>query len=240
MLHGKKFLCIIPARGGSTGVKDKNIRELCGKPLIAWAIDAAKDSGIHDKIVVSTDNKKIANVAIKYGVEVVWRPKVLATNNAHVMDAIEYHLEGVKQEYDYIQLHHATSPLVTGIDILKAAQFMLRKKADFVISMCPCDVPLGVAGPISKDECVKGWFPKDIRCLNRQEVQQSYQLDGNIYIGKYEIFRDNLDYWDSNIYAYKMPINKYCDINTETDFTIAKCRLEERNGTLKSFLKNLF
>lgn len=236
MLHDKKFLCIIPARKGSTGVKDKNIRELCGKPLIAWAIDAAKDSGIHDSVVVSTDSTKISDIAMKYGADEVWeRPSELATKNAHVMDAIAYHLQEQGGRWDYVQLHHATNPLVTGIDILKAAQFMLRKKADFVISMCPNEAPLGVAGPIPDSGCVKGWFPKNIRCLNRQEITQPYQLDGNIYMGKYCIFRKNLDYWNTYIYAYKMPMSKYCDINDETDFIVAKCRLGERNGTLKSF-----
>lgn len=171
---------------------------------------------------------------MKYGADAVWeRPAELATNNAHVMDAVAYHLSEQEEMWDYVQLHHATSPLVTGIDILKAAQFMLRKKAAFVISMCPCDVPMGVAKGIPEDCNVCEWFPKSYVGLNRQEVEQPYQLDGNIYMGKYEIFRNNVDYWESNIYAYKMPVNKYCDINDETDFLVAQKHLEEKSWFAK-------
>ncbi len=234
-------MCLIPARSGSS-LKDKNIRKLCGKPLIGWAIEAAKVSGIHHKIVVSTDSNKIADVAISCGAdEIWWRPKELSSDNAHIMDAVSYHLnERGSEEWDYVQLHHATAPLVTGIDILKAAKFMLCKEADFVISMCPSDTPLGVAKPLSEDCKVNGWFPKAIRCLNRQELETPYQLDNNIYMGKYEIFRDKIDYWETNIYAYKMSLSKYCEIHDETDFQIARCKLEERShGPFKSLLSRL-
>lgn len=167
---------------------------------------------------------------MRYGADEVWeRPAELATDNAYVMDAVAYHLSEQKETWDYIQLHHATNPLVTGIDILKAAGFMKLKDADFVISVCPCNVPLGVAKPISDGCSIQNWFPSLLRGLNRQDIKQSYQLDGNIYMGKYEIFRDNLDYWGTNIYAYKMPISKYCDIDDETDFAVAKCKLGGRS-----------
>lgn len=220
-----KFLCIIPARGGSKEIKDKNIQIVGGKPLIAWAIKAAKDSGIFREIVVSTDSNEIGEVVISYGADDVWwRPEGLSQDTSHVMDAICWHLHHFKHDYtnyDYVQLHHATSPLVTGFDIRKAASFMLHKNADFVISMCPSDVPLGIAKPIPEDGCVKGWSPKELRQLNRQEIQQPYQLDGNIYIGKWDIFYNNIDYWDTNIYAYKMSREKYLDINDESDIKLA-------------------
>ena len=221
--HNSSFLCIIPARGGSKGVKNKNLRIVGGKPLIAWAIKAARDSGIFRKIVVSTDSLDIGKVSTKYGADKIWwRPHDFAQDSSHVMDAVQYHLYYHRiPEYDYICLHHATSPLVTGFDIRKAASFMLHKNADFVISMCPSNVPLGIAKPIPEDGCVKGWSPKELRQLNRQEIQQPYQLDGNIYIGKWDIFYNNIDYWDTNIYAYKMPREKYLDINDETDIKVA-------------------
>jgi CMP-N-acetylneuraminic acid synthetase len=211
---------------------------LCGKPLIAWAIAAAKNSGIFDKIVVSTDGIKISDIAMQYGADEVWeRPPELATKNAHISDAVAYHLCKQDETYDYVQLLHATNPLVTGIDILKAAQFMHRKQADFVISVCKSDVPLGVAKPIPPGDYIRNWFPRSLRNKNRQEVEQTWQLDGNIYIGKYEIFKENKDYWDTKIYAYKMPISKYCDIDDETDFTIAQTRLEGKSWLAKILSK---
>jgi len=214
---------------------------------LVWAIDAAKDAGIFDTIVVSTDGDEIAKVAAGESIEVWRRPRELADSNSHVMDAIAYHLRlqfnlwGDK--WDMVQMLHCTNPLVTGIDILKAAKFAVQKNADFVVSVCKSDVPLGVAKPVPDNKCIKGWFPGHLRQLNRQEIPQTYQLDGNIYLGKYDIFRNNKDYWNTNIYAYKMPRNKYCDINDEHDIKVAEMMLEERHGKKRPFwgsIKKMF
>lgn len=230
----KKWLCIIPARGGSKGLKDKNIRTLYGQPLIYWAIKAAKDSGLFDSVVVNTDSTKIAKVAKSCDTEVYMRPKELAKDNSHVMDAIQEQLHNIDEEYDYVCMHHATNPVVTGIDLLKAGKFMVQKNADFVLSVCESDVPLGVARPLPEDRCVKGWFPEELRQLNRQQISQTYQLDGNIYMGRWDVFYENKDYWDTNIYAYVMPRDKYCDINDEIDFKVAEMKMEELHAKTRS------
>lgn len=221
MINGKKVLAIIPARGGSQGVKDKNIRLFNNRPLIYWALDAV--CPVADRVVVSTDSKKIEWSLYNYipFVEVWRRPKKLAGNKARVMDTMQYHLRNCKERYDYVIMHHATAPLVTSEDMTKALKYAITKDADFVISVCESE-GIGVCRPIPQDDYLKGWFPEDLKGLNRQEMQQTYQLDNNIYIGKWNIFYYNVDYWNTNIYAFRMPRSKCADIDTEDDFIRAE------------------
>ena len=227
MIDGKKVLCIIPARGGSQGVKDKNIRLFNGRPLIHWALDAVVNSRYVDEVLVSTDSKKItwsvqtyiARPNALYGV--IDRPKKLAGNTARVMDTMQYHTRSLRSKYDYVIMHHATAPLVTSEDMDKALRYMITKDADFVVSMCKSE-GIGVTKPIPESGYVKGWFPENLKGLNRQEMADAYQLDNNIYIGKWDIFYYGLDYWGTDIYAFKMPRSKCADIDTEEDFLRAE------------------
>jgi CMP-N-acetylneuraminic acid synthetase len=122
MYNNKRFIAIIPARGGSKGLPGKNIKNMCGKPLIAWSIDAALNSQYLDEILVSTDDPKIAEVAKKYGATVPFlRPDKLATDEATTYDAVAHALDFYRnhldKEYDYIVLLEPTSPLREQADI---------------------------------------------------------------------------------------------------------------------------
>jgi len=190
-------------------------------------IDAAERSGIFDKIVVSTDSEPIKEVAEDYNIEVQDRPKELATDTALVRDVMQYAVTNLPKTYDYVQLLEPTSPMIDGIDILKAAQFVLSKNADFVISVCSLpenytNIPLGFVSPLPKDKCITNWFPKGFRYTRIQDVGRSYHLDGNIYIGKDWIWREKKDYWETKIYAFEMPNSKLCHIDTKEDFVWAE------------------
>ena len=122
MINGKHVLAIIPARGGSKGLPGKNIRELCGKPLIAWTIEKAKKSTHLDMILVTTDSPEIANTAKKYGADAPFiRPADLASDHASTYDVIQhaltYYRETEGQEFDYTVLLEPTSPLREDDDI---------------------------------------------------------------------------------------------------------------------------
>lgn len=242
MLHGKSCICIIPARGGSKGIKNKNLRIVATRPLIYWVIKAAKDSGIHDRIIVSTDNIRIADVARRYNVEVQSRPKRLAEDRVSVLDVLPYVLKKIEKQdkrYDYVQLLEPTAPLITGIDILKAARRFHYKKADALISVCESKAPLGISAPIPDDRSLKGWFPKELRRKCRRQTKTTYQLDGNIYFAKWDVFADGKDYWELDTYAYIMPDNKYVDVDNEIDLVLADNILTNRYEN-KSFLARLF
>src|SRR5690554_3022196 len=112
-----KVLAVIPARGGSKGVPDKNIKLLGGIPLIAHAIECAKQSDKVTKVVVSTDSDKIADIAVSFGSEVILRPLELANDTANVVLAVEHVLSQLKEKFDIIILLQPTSPLRSSKDI---------------------------------------------------------------------------------------------------------------------------
>ncbi|CEO88250.1 acylneuraminate cytidylyltransferase family protein [Syntrophaceticus schinkii] len=125
MYKGKKILGLIPARGGSKGLPGKNIKPLCGKPLIAWAIEQGLASKYLDKVIVSTDDEEIAKVSRSFGAEVPFmRPGELATDAAKTIDVVVHALEFLKQrgglEFDYLALLEPTSPLRKNGDIDKS------------------------------------------------------------------------------------------------------------------------
>ena len=125
-----KFIAIIPARGGSKRLPGKNIRDLCGKPLIAWTIESAMKSNYIDKTIVSTDNEQIAKISRDFGAEVPFlRPKELATDNSSPIEAIIHALEFLENEgekYDIVVLLEPTSPLRKENDIDRALKLFFE------------------------------------------------------------------------------------------------------------------
>ena len=246
MLRSRTFTCVIPAKSNSTGLNGKNMRTVAGRPLLYWAIKHAQDSGIHDRIIVSTDSTDIGKYAESQDVEYQLRPTSLATPDVTVPDIMPYVLGRLDKKYDYVQVLEPTAPLVEGVDILKAALKLINNQYDMIISVCPATAPLGYAAPLPGVNgnglvSLRDWFPEALRHKNRQQCKTFYQLDGNIYIAKSHVWKDKMDYWNTNILPYIMPINKYVDIDDETDLQIADMRLREMyDGKTKSFLKNLF
>ena len=136
----KKILGIILARGGSKGIKNKNIIKFGNKPLIKWTFDAAKKTKKLSRLILSTDSKKIANLAKKNKIEVPFlRPKKLAGDNSKSIDAIEHAINFFKKQkifFDYVVLFEPTSPLRTSIDIDKSIDQIVKSGADSLVSVC--------------------------------------------------------------------------------------------------------
>jgi len=133
-------LAIIPARGGSKRVPNKNIRDFCGKPLIAHAIEQALGCSVVDRVIVDTDSKEIAEVAKHYGAEVPWlRPEYLATDESKIIDSILYNIKQLeeKENYipDYVMLLQATTPLRNRDDIDKCWDAMQKNDATTTVSV---------------------------------------------------------------------------------------------------------
>lgn len=129
MINKKKVIAIIPAREGSKGIIDKNIRILGEKPLLAWPIDIAKQSKYIDRIIVSTDGEKINNVAKEFGAEVIKRPKSLSQDDSLVIDAIKYTINELKNQgdkIDFVVILEATSPLRNVDDVDSIIELLLE------------------------------------------------------------------------------------------------------------------
>lgn len=230
-----KKLAIIPARGGSKGLPGKNYKLLNGKPLISYTIQAALDSGVFDKVIVSTDSEEIAEIAKKNGAEVPFmRPERLAgdaaSSDAAIMHALNF-MEVVEgEEFDYVCKLQPTSPLRTKEDIREAFALLLEKKANSVVSVCECEHSPLWSGVITEDLRIDNFISKQLAITNRQKLQNYYRLNGAIYISKVDSFKKNGCFFGENSIAYIMPRKRSVDIDDILDFKFAELLLTEREN----------
>ena len=225
------MLAIIPARGGSKGLPGKNIKLLNGKPLIAYTIEAAMAAKKISRIIVSTDNRQIAKVAMDYGAESPFlRPEHLATDTALSIDIYDYTLSEIeKQEAVKIEkfmVLQPTSPLRTAEDIDNAIELFNIKSADSVISYCQEYHPIKWHRYVTNEGKLKNIFEETLN--NRQEERPSYFPNGAIYIIKRDLIKKR-SYISDNSYAYIMDKKKSIDIDTIEDFEYAEFLLKNKN-----------
>ena len=219
-----KNIAIIPARSGSKGLPDKNIKELCGKPLMGYTIDAARGSGVFDEVFVSTDSEKYAEIARKCGAEV---PFLRSTENAgdksSSWDVIEevlkqYELRG--KTFDTFCLLQPTSPLRDAEDIKKAYGVFDEKNAKFVVSVCETEHPISWCGEIPESLSMDGFIDRT-GMGQRQSAARSYRLNGAIYIADVREFGADRFLYREGCYAYIMDALHSIDIDTQLDFDYA-------------------
>jgi N-acylneuraminate cytidylyltransferase/CMP-N,N'-diacetyllegionaminic acid synthase len=231
MINNKKVLAIIPARGGSKGLPGKNIKSLYGKPLIAWTIEEAKKSNYIDKILVSSDDKEIIEIAKKYRAEVPFvRPKELASNTAKGIDVIKHAINYFKEEFKIIILLQPTSPLRTVKDIEKAFNEFEREKVKAVVSVCELEHPLQWTGTLPANLNMKNFIRNSIKNTNRQELEIYYRLNGAIYISEINYLKENNGFLGSETYAFLMNRENSVDIDDIIDFKLAEILLKERKN----------
>jgi len=220
-----KYLAIIPARGGSKRLPNKNILDLNGKPLIAWSIEAAKKSKFIDEIVISSDSEEILEIAKKYDVNIIKRPDELATDTASSIDVVKHVIENYPG-YEYIVLLQPTSPLRTEKHINKAIELLEKKKADAVISVCEMDHSPLWSNTLPESLSMENFLREDVKNKRSQDLPKYYRLNGAIYICKIDKFLEkNTFFLDKNIYAYIMDKKSSVDIDDEIDFKLAEVLL---------------
>ncbi len=220
-----KNIAIIPARSGSKGVKDKNIRDLCGRPLIAHTIEAALKSEQFGEVMVSTDSEKYAKIAKEYGASVPFlRSKKTAGDTASSWDMVEEVLHGYKElakEYDSFCLLQPTSPLRSAADIKEAYKIYNEKAKFAVVSVCEAEhSPLWCGHLSENNEFVD--FINSENAKRRQDGEKFYRLNGAIYIVNIEKFKNDRFFYQEGSYAYIMPQDRSVDIDTESDFIFAE------------------
>ena len=225
MYNNKKIIAIIPARSGSKGLKDKNIKDLCGKPMLYYSIESAINSGIFDDIIVSTDSELYAELSIKYGASVPFiRPEFLSTDTAKTNDVIEYTIKKLidnGNEYDFLMILQPTSPLRKKEDILGAVNLLFEKEANAVISVCESEHSPLYSNTLDASLSMEKFLPK-YKDLRRQELPKYYRLNGAIYLAKVDYFLQYKDLYKSKSYAYIMDKKNSIDVDDELDFIIAE------------------
>ena len=224
------MIAIIPARGGSKGLPGKNVKLLNGKPLVAYAIEAALKSNSINRVIISTDDDEIANVAVKYGAELPFmRPSYLASDTALAIDNYIYTIgrleEEGKDQIDEFVVLQPTSPLRIAEDIDGAVDMFLKKEADSVISYCPEAHPVIWHKYLDEEGKFVDIF-KDNIIQNRQSSRISYYPNGAVYVFRTSIIREHKYYTDKS-YAYIMPHIRSIDIDSIEDFEYAEFLLKK-------------
>lgn len=223
MYNNKKIIAIIPARSGSKGLLDKNIKELKGKPLIAYTIEAALNSNCFDKILVSTDSEKYAEISKKYGADVPFlRSKENSTDKSDSWSVCKEVLDKLDEKFDVIILLQPTSPLRTPDNIKEALDLFFTKKADVIVSTSKISHPVQWCNTLPENLSLKDFIKEEFKNKQRQELPQNYKLNGAIYIVKSELIKANLDLFRENSYAYIMDEENSIDIDNKLDFSIAE------------------
>lgn len=221
------ILCIICARGGSKGVKNKNIRNLFGKPLIAYTIEIAQKWGKFDNILVSTDSMEIKEMAENYGADVPFlRPSEISSDTAGKVDVWKHavlFLESRGTHPEIIIDLDVTSPLRTVEDIEGAYQKLIREELDMVFSVCkarknPYFNMVELSGSGHPHLCKE--VEKDI--LSRQTAPQVYELNASVYVFKRSILQTAKTVFVDNAGIYEMPQERSVDIDTEFDFSFVE------------------
>lgn len=220
-----KNLAVIPARSGSKGLVDKNIKMLNGKPLMVYSIEAAKKSGIFDCVHVSTDSEQYAEIAKQNGADVPFlRDDSLASDTASTWDVIKYVLkkyEAVQQQFDSVTVLQPTSPLRSDMDIYGAYQLFVQKEAHAVISVCEMEHPPVWSNVLPEDRSLKG-FLKPEADVRRQELPTYYRFNGAIYMVDVKHLLNTDDLYDEKSYAYVMDTKHSVDIDSVYDFAMAE------------------
>lgn len=227
-----KKIAIIPARSGSKGLKDKNIIDLCGKPMMAYSIEAAVESEVFDRVIVSTDAEEYKNIALEYGADVIMRDGTLSNDTATSYMVIEDVLNKVSNEdYDYFVLLQPTSPLRNYKHIIEAVQSFENSydKFDFLVSVKEAE-HANVLVKCIEEDCSLKHFDTDFSNYRRQTYKE-YSPNGAIFIGRIPEYIRRKHFFGSRSLAYIMNKHDSIDIDDELDYKYAKVIMEEDSET---------
>lgn len=231
MYQGKKIIVIIPARSGSKGLTNKNIKRLNGIPLIAHSIECARSCEVIDEVFVSTDSQEYANIALKYGASVPFlRPEKISNDKSQAYDYVSHCIDsyGVKFgcEFDYFIVLQPTSPIRKANHIMDVVKMLIDQKSDSVVSVCNADHIPQIYNHLPENQSMYMFYKDDKNSLNRQDFGEYYRLNGSIYAMKVSEFIKYKSYYIENSKAYIMDKKFSIDIDDELDFFIAEKLLE--------------
>ena len=236
----KKNLCLIPARGGSKGIPFKNIQKICGKPLIEYSINAAKESKLINRIIVSTDSKHIANFAKKLGVEVPFiRPKKIsndfATQYEVVQHTVEFLLDQESYVPDIITILQPTTPIRTGKIIDKSINLLKKTKSTSVLSVSKVkDHPNIIFD--QKKEFLKPLNKNFENHSTRQSRTQLYAPTGSIYTFWHKTLKNYNSIYGPKIKALEIKEQEFnIDIDTVYDLFVSEMTILHWNKFKSKF-----
>lgn len=221
-----KKIAIITARGGSKRIPRKNIKEFCGKPILAYSIEAAVSSGIFDEVMVSTEDEEIAQLAKQYGAKVpFYRSEKTAGDFATTNDVILEVLEEYEKRGEHFDLGcciYPTAPFVTAEKLQSAVERLLGSDADTLIPVVPFSYPPQRA-MIVKNERLVFEYPEYLDSRS-QDLEPHYHDVGQFYVFRTDSFKKNRKLMLGNILPMIIPELEVQDIDNQTDWEIAEMK----------------
>ncbi len=229
-----KAIALIPARSGSKGIPDKNIFPLCGRPLLAYTVDAAIQSGVFDRVIVSTDSADYALLSRNLGAESILRGEEASGDRSPTYLVIEDLFRQIGMDYDFFALLQPTSPLRSARHIREAVSLFSERsnQFDFLVSVCPAPFPSVLVRPVEDDLSLKH-FDTDFSNYRRQGYRE-YSPNGAIYIAKPEAFLRQRHFYGARSLAYIMNEEDSVDIDHPLDLIVAEAILKSRQAALAS------
>lgn len=218
-------LCVIPARGGSKRIPRKNIKMFNGKPMISYSIETALESGCFDKVVVSTDDEEIAQVARDYGAEVPFiRPDELSGDFAGTTPVIKHAVEwfeaqGIQPEY--VCCIYATAPFVKAKRLVAAFEQLIETQAEYCFSVTSFPYPIQRAFKLTDNQRLE-MFNSEHFDTRSQDLQEAYHDAGQFYWGTADAFKQNLQVFSEFSSPYILPRHLVQDIDTHEDMVRAE------------------
>ncbi|SDZ75894.1 N-acylneuraminate cytidylyltransferase [Desulfuromusa kysingii] len=225
-------IAIIPARGGSKRIPRKNIKEFCGKPMIAWSIKAAQDSGCFEHIIVSTDDEEIAEIADFYGAEVPFmRPPELADDHTATRPVVNHAIREVEKLYgmpEYVCCLYSTAPFVRSTDLVASYEKVTNPGVEYVFSSCAFEYPIQRAFRIYASGFPE-WFSPQYCHTRSQDLEPAYHDAAQFYWGTAHAFIENRESVSPNGRAYVLPSYLVQDIDTGDDWIRAELMFQTLN-----------
>jgi len=218
-------IAVIPARGGSKRIPKKNIKEFFGKPIIAYSIEAAQQTELFDRIVVSTDDEEIAQVAKHYGAEVPFiRPKKLSDDYTGTTEVIGHAAQWFRdngEKVDYVCCIYATAPFLKAEYIEKGYRILVEEHAPYVFSVTEYEFPIQRSVVLDKTGSIKPYFPEYIGHRS-QDLEKVYHDAGQFYWGAADAFISGKSLYSGESLPVILPRYLVQDIDDEEDWIQAE------------------
>ncbi|SES14330.1 N-acylneuraminate cytidylyltransferase [Tranquillimonas rosea] len=216
-------LCLIPARGGSKRIPRKNVRTFAGRPMIAWSIAAAREAGVFDRLVVSTDDPGIAEVARAEDAEVLHRPAELADDHATTAAVVRHGIEQAGQGHDAVCCLYATAPFVRAADI--RAGLPMLDRAAFAVPVTSFPFPIQRAVRITGEDRLEMMHPEHLNTRS-QDLEEAWHDAGQFYWGRVTAWTEGTPLFGSRTMPIRLPRWRVQDIDTEEDWRRAEAMFQ--------------
>ena len=228
MIGEKSVLGLIMARGGSKGLPRKNLRHIGGKPMIAWTVEAGKQSQCIDRLILSSEDEEIIDTVRQLECEIPFvRPENLAADESTALEVIRHAIESLPEKYDYLVLLQPTSPLRIANAIARCVELCYQKKAPACVTITESEKTPYWIYQLLDDRRMRPVLSGAERGVRRQDLPITYTLNGAVFVARSDWIIHQNDFLGPDTIGCKMPRVRSIDIDSETDLVLANAILKE-------------